>query len=78
VRKQEYIHMHALLNLVRGHMEDHGHLSPGQLSECREIDTQPCNIHQAKQTHHDAVMTLATVLGELREETVPDPVVGRM
>lgn len=63
MRKQELIHLHALLVEVTHHLDDHGDMPTEISTEYNTLDTHPVSVHASKQDHHEAVMALATAIG---------------
>lgn len=72
MRKQEYIHVHALLVEISQYLIDHEDLPVETLVEYRALDTRPLNVHESKENHHDAVMVLATIIGASLEQGTDD------
>lgn len=73
MRKQEYIHLHALLNTTSQHLIREAGMPSEQISAYHQLDASPNSIQKSKQQHHDAVMTLATQIGTWAKETHPKP-----
>ncbi|HKL30202.1 MAG TPA: UPF0058 family protein [Natrialbaceae archaeon] len=67
MRKQEFIHLHALLAEVTTDFQDCGRSI--ELEAYREQGVRPTSIHKSKTAHKEAVMTLA---GELVENLEAD------
>ena len=63
MRKQEYIHAHALLEEVAHHLTDHEDMPTEIRRGYDALETQPWSVHASKQDHHEAVMALATAIG---------------
>ncbi|WP_436923781.1 UPF0058 family protein [Halosimplex amylolyticum] len=63
MRKQEYIHVHALLVEVTRHLTDHEDMPAEIRGTYNTLDIHPSSVHASKQDHHEAVMALATAIG---------------
>lgn len=65
MKKDQLIHMHALLLEIKGFMEDNiGSSAVGDKYD--SIETRPVDIHLSKDDHKEAV---ATLLADMSEET---------
>jgi hypothetical protein len=62
MRKQEFIHLHALLGQVSKEFQDRGREI--ELDAYTAQSVRPTSIHKSKTAHKEAVMTLATELVE--------------
>jgi hypothetical protein len=62
MRKQEYVHVHALLAEITQYMIEHEGMPAEQLSAYHERSTSPSSIHESKRNHHDAVMALSRAI----------------
>lgn len=69
MRKQEYIHLHALLKVTSYHLIIHEGMTPEQISAYQQLNVRPTSVQQSKQQHHQAVMTLVTAIGTWVEES---------
>ncbi|MFQ3295970.1 MAG: hypothetical protein ACI8VE_003063 [Natrialbaceae archaeon] len=68
MRKQEFIHLHALLAEVSTEFREDGQSI--ELETYLDQSVRPTSIHRSKTAHKDAVMTLA---GELVENLEAEP-----
>ena len=59
MRKQEYIHVHALLVEITRYLVENEDTPAETFAAYDALDTRPSSIHEAKQNHHDAVMGLS-------------------
>lgn len=69
MRKQEYLHLHALLNLTRERLIAREGMPTDQLSAYHRLDVGPSSVQKSKREHHEAVMELATRIGTWVEES---------
>ncbi|WP_137284645.1 UPF0058 family protein [Halorussus salinisoli] len=69
MRKQEYIHLHALLNVTREHLIACEGMPRDQLSAYHRLGVAPSSVQKSKREHHEAVMELATQIGTWVEES---------
>lgn len=69
MRKQEYLHVHALLVEVTHHLTDHEEMPTEIRAEYDALETRPWGVHASKQDHHDAVMALATAIETWLDQT---------
>ena len=60
MRKQEYIHLHALLAEVTNDVETRG--TAVDLSEYDSLGVRPSSIHKSKTDHKEAVQAMANCL----------------
>jgi len=70
MRKQEFIHLHALLAEVSNDFENCGRTI--DLNSYTEQGVRPTSIHKSKTAHKNAVMLLANELTESLEATAED------
>lgn len=63
VRKQEYVHLHALLVEVARYLVDRRDMPTAVLSEYESLGTRPSNVNESKRAHRDAVATLSAAIG---------------
>lgn len=68
MRKQEYIHLHGLLVEVAQQMVERDDLPADALDEYDALDAHPLTINESKETHHEAVMVLASCIREGLEQ----------
>jgi hypothetical protein len=59
MRKQEYIHVHALLVQITQYLVEHEDMPAETFERYEQLSTRPSSIHEAKENHHDAVMELS-------------------
>lgn len=69
MRKQEYIHLHALLNVTGQHLIERGEMTTEQISAYHQLGVGPKSVQKSKREHHEAVMELATRIGTWVEES---------
>jgi len=62
MRKQEYIHLHALLAEVSTDVQENG--TDVNLDDYETLGVRPSSIHRSKTDHKEAVQALATCLTE--------------
>jgi len=72
MRKQEYIHLHALLAEVSTDVQENG--TEVTLDSYESLGVRPSSIHKSKTDHKEAVQALATCLTEGMEETADERV----
>ncbi len=72
MRKQEYIHLHALLAEVNNDVQENG--TEIDLDSYESLGVRPSSIHRSKTDHKEAVQALATCLTESMDETADDQV----
>lgn len=72
MRKQEYIHLHALLAEVSTDVQENG--TDITLDSYESQGVRPSSIHRSKTDHKEAVQALATCLTESMDETADDRV----
>ncbi len=72
MRKQEYIHLHALLAEVSNDVQANG--TGVTLDDYEALGIRPSSIHKSKTDHKEAVQALATCLTESMDETVDERV----
>jgi hypothetical protein len=65
MRKQEYIHLHALLAEVSTDVQENG--TDVNLDDYDSLGVRPSSIHRSKTDHKEAVQALATCLTESME-----------
>jgi len=69
MRKQEYIHLHALLKTISQHLIVHEGMPPEQITAYQHLTVRPTSVQKSKQQHHQAVMALVTAIGSWVEES---------
>jgi len=72
MRKQEYIHLHALLAEVSTDVQNNG--TDVTLDDYDALGVRPSSIHRSKTDHKEAVQALATCLTESMETEADDRV----
>jgi len=75
MRKQECIHLHALLAEVANHLDGRPETRPLNLAEYREFDVWPSSVHRSKADHERAILLLATAIARSLGEP-PTPGTG--
>lgn len=71
MKKQELLHMHALLVEVADHVTPTG--SATDIAAYQAAPVRPTSLHRPKADHEDAVMTLAhAITDEIGPETSPE------
>lgn len=74
MRKQEYVHVHALLAAVVAYLDERDDVAPEELSTYRALDTRPSSIHESKRNHRAAVLALSSAIeSELDGEFAESP-----
>lgn len=74
MRKQEAVHLHALLVEVAEHLESRMDAPGPDLAVYRELDVGPSAIHRSKDAHEDAVLVLSDAIeAGLTEQPTPGP-----
>lgn len=69
MRKQESVHLHALLLEIARYLDDRPETPPLDLSEYDALGVGPSSVHRSKGAHEDSVALLATTIGDsLRRE----------
>ncbi|WP_311172391.1 UPF0058 family protein [Halobellus ordinarius] len=68
MHKQELVHLHGLLVEITQSFADHGAVSDGVWNEYEALHTNAYSIHARKGKHQEAVLLLATTLGEELEQ----------
>jgi hypothetical protein len=72
MRKQEYIHIHALLVEVTRYLIENEAMSAETLSAYDALGTRPTSIHKSKQNHREAIMVLSSAIKPCLKETPTD------
>lgn len=72
MRKQECIHVHALLVEVAHYLIDRREISAETLAGYRDLDTRSSSVHRSKADHRDAIMMLATAIETSLEPAADD------
>jgi hypothetical protein len=67
MKKNELLHVHSLLLAVARQFTDRDVVADGALDSYREIGVTPMSLQAARDEHAEAVLELATVLGESTE-----------
>jgi hypothetical protein len=62
MRKQAYLHVHALLLAVARHLHDCDGMPESVLDEYDALGVRPWSVQLSKQAHHDAVLALAAAV----------------
>jgi hypothetical protein len=62
MRKQECIHLHALLVEVAREMEERPHGTPVDLTTYRTLGVNPSSVHRSKADHERAILELARAI----------------
>lgn len=72
MRKQEYIHVHALLVEITRYLVENEDMPAETFAAYDSLSTHPSSIHEAKQSHHDAVMGLSRDIEPWVKEELDD------
>lgn len=62
MRKDELVHLHSLLAVLRAEYERRGVASPGAFAAYDELDVSPLAVYGSKEDHARAVQALASAL----------------
>lgn len=62
MRKQESVHLHALLAEVATEFEERPGAGPPDLSSYRELGVRPSSVHCSKEDHERAVLELSSAI----------------
>lgn len=62
MRKQEYIHTHALLAEITRYLSGEEIIQDEMLSVYDALETRPSSIQQSKQNHREAMMLLSSTI----------------
>lgn len=73
MKKNELLHVHALLATVAEEFHGDGRLGEGDLSSYAALEVTPTSVRLPKDDHEDAVLELARVLGDVAADE-PEPV----
>lgn len=79
MKKDELVHLHGLLSLLREEYERRGIASPSDFAAYDELGISPVAVYGSKDEHARAVQALASALASVTEEstdygqTVPSP-----
>lgn len=76
MRKQESVHLHALLVAVADNLEERPDVPSPALASYRDVDLGPSAIHRSKDAHEDALLVLAAAIDRSLTEQ-PTPGAGR-
>lgn len=69
MRKQESVHLHALLLEIASHLDERPESPPIDLGEYYDLGVGPSSIHRSKGAHEEAIQLLAGAVGaSLRRE----------
>lgn len=72
MRKQESVHLHALLVEVARELDERQGVPSSDRSAYRELGVTPSQAHRSKADHEEAVLALAEAIGRsLREQPTP-------
>lgn len=78
MRKQECVHLHALLAEITRYLVEREELPPSSLATYDALQTRPSSIHRSRREHREALRVLAGTLdGELGRpsDDPPDPLI---
>lgn len=64
MKKNELLHVHALLATVAEEFHEEGRLGDGDLTAYAGLEATPTSVRLPKADHEDAVLELARVLGD--------------
>jgi hypothetical protein len=62
MRKDELVHLHSLLTVVRAEYERRGDASPSAFERYEELDVSPMAVYGSKSEHVRSVQALASAL----------------
>jgi hypothetical protein len=72
MRKQESVHLHALLVEVAKEFDQRQGVPSPDRSAYRDLEVTPSQAHRSKETHEEAVLVLAgAIVRSLREQPTP-------
>lgn len=69
MRKDELVHLHSLLALVREEVERRGDAPPGTFAAYDELEVSPMAVYGSKADHRRAVQALARALASVTDES---------
>ncbi|MGM0606741.1 MAG: UPF0058 family protein [Halobacteriota archaeon] len=69
MKKNELMHVHALLVRLTEDVIDRGVVPPAHFEEYREFGVRPVDFRVRRDRHEDAVLLLAALLASALEET---------
>lgn len=72
MRKQECVHLHALLVEVTRYLVEHDELEAAALARYDHFGTRPSSIHESKQNHRQAISLLVSALDRQVESPVEE------
>ena len=64
MRKDEAVHLHALLNELRGYLEERGWVEPKAFAAYEELAVSPLQVHHPKEEHVEALRVLVEALSD--------------
>jgi len=64
MRKDELVHVHSLLSVLRAEYERRGIASPVTFEAYDRLDVSPMAVYGSKSEHEEAVMALSRALAE--------------
>lgn len=70
MRKDELVHLHSLLTLIRAEYERRGIASPEAFADYEALDVSPMAVYGPKGEHADAVQALADPLASQSESAL--------
>lgn len=73
MRKQESVHLHALLLAVARHLEERGETPPVDRSPYHDLEVGPSSVHRAKETHEEAVLVLSRAIQRSLDQSAEPP-----
>lgn len=79
MRKNEYLHLHALFVELRWYLGESGPVPVGAFTAYDEYGVSPTEIHRQKAQHHEALNRLRNGVQrtiEVREQAATDPPVA--
>lgn len=64
MRKDESLQIHALLRVLKQHVEQEYGISEGAFQEYEDLDVRPEHVYKNKGEHQEAVMLLSKVIAD--------------
>ena len=68
MRKNELVHLHALVRTVADHLIDRGSLDPAALADYEALGVSPMALQASRGDHERAVLVLATAVADAIRE----------
>ena len=74
MRKQESVHLHALLVETAEYIDERARTPPVDLGSYREMDVGPASVHRSKGDHEEAVLALASAVARSLDRSAEPPI----